>query len=128
MARVAGVNIPDNKRVVVALTYINGVGNTTAAKIVEAASISPDARVNDLTETELTKLRDIIEEKYEVEADLAQRRRMNINRLREINCYRGLRHKSSLPVRGQRTRTNARTKRGRRMAVGGAKTKSAPLK
>lgn len=128
MARVAGVNIPDNKRVVVALTYINGVGNTTAAKIVEEASVALDARVNDLTETELTKLRDIIEEKYEVEADLAQRRRMNINRLREINCYRGLRHKNGLPVRGQRTRTNARTKRGRRMAVGGAKTKSAPLK
>ena len=128
MARVAGVNIPDNKRVVVALTYITGVGNSTSKKILEATGVSEDTRVSDLTDTELSKLREIIDEKYDVEADLAQRRRMNISRLREINCYRGLRHKSGLPVRGQRTRTNARTKRGRRMAVGGAKTKTPSLK
>ncbi len=128
MARVAGINIPDNKRVVVALTYINGIGNTSAKKILDKADVSVDTRVKDLNDSELTKLREIIEDSYEVEADLAQRRRMNISRLREINSYRGLRHKSGLPVRGQRTRTNARTKRGRRMAVGGAKTKTPSLK
>lgn len=128
MARVAGVNIPDSKRVVVALTYINGIGDTSAKKILEKAGVSADTRVSELNDSELAKLRDIIDDDYEVEADLAQRRRMNISRLREINCYRGLRHKSGLPVHGQRTRTNARTKRGRRMAVGGAKTKTPSLK
>lgn len=121
MARVASVNIPDAKRVVVALTYIHGIGHTLARQVVDQAGIDPDTRVKDLTDSELAQIREIIDQDYEVEADLAQRRRLDVNRLREINCYRGLRHKNGLPARGQRTRTNARTKRGRRMAVGGAK-------
>lgn len=121
MARVANVNIPDDKRVAVSLTYIKGIGNSRAAQVLKKTGISSDARVKDLTETELGKLREAIEADYEVETDLAQRQKLNIARLREINCYRGLRHKAGLPSRGQRTRTNARTRRGRRSTVGGAK-------
>lgn len=121
MARVANVNIPDDKRVAVSLTYIKGIGHPRAAQVLKKTGISSDARVKDLTETELGKLREAIEADYEVETDLAQRQKLNISRLREINCYRGLRHKAGLPSRGQRTRTNARTRRGRRSTVGGAK-------
>lgn len=121
MARVANVNIPDDKRVVVSLTYIKGIGHSRAAQVLQKTGISPDTRVKDLTETELGKIREAIEADYEVETELAQRQKLNIARLREINCYRGLRHKASLPSRGQRTRTNARTRRGRRSTVGGAK-------
>ncbi len=128
MARLAGVNIPDDKRSVIALTYIYGIGRTSSEKILDTLGIDHNTRIKDLTETELTKIREAIDKDYEVEGDLAQRRRVSINRLREINSYRGLRHKSNLPVRGQRTKTNARTKRGKRATVGGAKSKPAPLK
>lgn len=121
MARIAGVNIPDDKRAVISLTYVFGIGPTSAKQILDTANIDHSVRVKDLTEAELTKIREIIDQNYEVEGDLAQRRRVSINRLREINSYRGLRHKANLPVRGQRTKTNARTKRGRRATVGGKK-------
>lgn len=124
MARIAGVNIPDNKRVEIALTYVYGIGKTAAKNIVEKAGLDRSTRTKDLTETELSKIREIIDNNYEVEGDLAQRRRVSINRLREINSYRGLRHKANLPARGQRTKTNARTKRGKRATVGGAKAKA----
>lgn len=118
MARVARVNIPDNKRAVVALTYIKGIGDTSAKRVLRDAGVDPDTRVKDLTETEMSKIRDLIESDYVVEGDLTQRVRSSINRLREINNYRGQRHKAGLPVRGQRTQKNARTRRGRRSAVG----------
>jgi len=121
MARIAGVNIPDDKRVVVSLTYVFGIGNTTAQKLLAKLKIDENTRVKDLTDTELTKIREEIDKNYEVEGDLGQRIRVSVNRLREINCYRGLRHKANLPVRGQRTKTNARTKRGRRSTVGSSK-------
>ncbi|MEX0748642.1 MAG: 30S ribosomal protein S13 [Candidatus Saccharimonadales bacterium] len=121
MARVAGVNIPDDKRAVIALTYVLGIGLTSSKKILDKVGVNHDTRIKDLTETELTKIRETIDADYEVEGDLAQRRRVSINRLREINSYRGLRHKANLPVRGQRTKTNARTRRGRRATVGGNK-------
>lgn len=124
MARIANVNVPDDKRSVVALTYIKGIGHSSAAKILEKAGVNPDTRVKDLTDTETSKIREIIEDGYVVEGDLAQRVRLSISRLREINSYRGLRHKSGLPVRGQRTQTNARTKRGRRTSVGSANKKT----
>ncbi len=118
MARVARVNIPDNKRIVVALTYIKGIGDTSAKNVLKEADVDVETRVKDLTETELSKIRDIIESNYVVEGDLTQRVRSSINRLREINNYRGQRHKAGLPTRGQRTQKNARTRRGRRSAVG----------
>lgn len=118
MARVARVNIPDNKRVVVALTYIKGIGDTSAKNVLKEADVDAETRVKDLTEMELSKIRDLIESNYVVEGDLTQRVRSSINRLREINNYRGQRHKSGLPTRGQRTQKNARTRRGRRSAVG----------
>lgn len=124
MARVAGVNIPDDKQAAIALTYVYGIGNTTARQILDKAKVDSQARVKDLTETELGKIREEIDKNYEVEGDLAQRVRVSVNRLREINCYRGLRHKANLPVRGQRTKTNARTKRGRRATVGSGKKKA----
>lgn len=127
MARVAGVTIPDNKRIVIALTYVYGIGDRNAQTILAGLGIDPSVRVKDLNESELTKIREVIDSDYEVEGDLAQRIRVSINRLREINCYRGLRHKAGLPSRGQRTKTNARTKRGRRATVGSGK-KKAPVK
>lgn len=123
MARLAGVVIPDNKRVVIALTYIFGIGPTAAKKITATAKINPETRVKDLTEDELNSLRNEITAHYQVEGDLQQAIRLNINRLKDIGSYRGGRHKAGLPLRGQRTRTNARTKRGRRVTVGsGRKT------
>jgi small subunit ribosomal protein S13 len=125
MARVAGVNIPDNKQVQYALTYIYGVGLTTAKKILDAVEIDPEVRVKDLNDAELTRIRDEISEKLTVEGELQRIVTTNIKRLKEINSYRGLRHKANLPSRGQRTRTNARTRRGKRIAVGGAQPKAA---
>ncbi len=112
MARIAGVDIPNNKRIEIALTYIYGIGQTSATKICETTGINPDTRAKDLTEDEVAKLRDEIEENYTVEGDLRREVALNIKRLVEINCYRGIRHRKGLPVRGQRTKTNARTRKG----------------
>jgi small subunit ribosomal protein S13 len=125
MARVAGVTIPTDKRVVMSLTYIHGVGPTTSKKILSEAEVSEDIRVKDLSEPELKKIRDYIGENLTVEGELQRRVRTNIKRLRDINSYRGLRHSKNLPSRGQRTKTNARTRRGKRIAVGGVKPKAA---
>ena len=118
MARISGVDIPRDKRVVVALTYIFGIGDSRAKAIIEATGINPDTRVKDLTETELTKLREMIDKSYTVEGDLRREISMNIKRLMEIGCYRGIRHRRGLPVRGQRTRTNARSRKGGKKTVG----------
>lgn len=121
MARIAGVDIPRDKRVEIALTYIYGIGNTTSQSILEATQIDPSIRVKDLDENQLTRLREYIDRNYTVEGDLRREVNMNIKRLMEIGCYRGLRHRRNLPVRGQRTRTNARTRRGTRRTVAGKK-------
>ena len=125
MARIAGVDLPREKRIEVALTYIYGIGLPSSKKILEATSIDPDRRVKDLTEEEAQKLRSEIEEHYRVEGDLRREVTMNIKRLIEIGCYRGMRHKFGLPVRGQRTKTNARTRKGPRRAVAGKKKPAA---
>lgn len=125
MARIAGVNIPSDKRVVVALTYIYGIGDTTSRKILEATKISADARVKDLSEAEISKLREFIDKQLQVEGDLQRLVSLNIKRLKEISAYRGLRHKSNLPVHGQRTKTNARTKRGKKITMGSGRKKAA---
>jgi small subunit ribosomal protein S13 len=121
MARIAGVDIPRDKRVVISLTYIFGIGNTTSEKILESTSIDPSKRVKDLDEAELARLRDFIDRNYVVEGDLRREVNMNIKRLIEIGSYRGMRHRRNLPARGQRTRTNARTRRGVRRTVAGKK-------
>ena len=121
MARIAGVDIPRDKRVVIALTYIYGIGPSTSRQIVLDTRLSPDTRVKDLTEDEVNRLREIIDRDLKVEGDLRREVAMNIKRLTEIGCYRGLRHRRGLPVHGQRTRTNARTKRGTRRTVGAHK-------
>ncbi len=123
MARIAGVDIPRDKRALVALTYIYGVGSTTSAKILEKAEIPQEVRIKDMTEEQIAKIRSIIEKEYEVEGDMRRVANMNLKRLMDIGSYRGLRHRRGLPVRGQRTHTNARTRRGPRK-VGGAKSKS----
>ena len=125
MARISGVNIPDAKRVEIALTYIYGVGDTISRRILEATGISPDTRVKDLSDIEVGKLREFIDKNLQVEGDLQRQVAMNINRLKEINAYRGLRHKANLPVHGQRTKTNARTKRGKKITMGSGRKKSA---
>ena len=112
MARIAGVDIPNSKRVEIALTYIYGIGRTTANKILEATGIDPDTRAKDLTDEQIAKLRDEIEENHTVEGDLRREVALNIKNMVEINCYRGVRHRKGLPVRGQRTKTNARTRKG----------------
>ena len=112
MARIAGVDIPNNKRVEIALTYIYGIGRKSANDILAKTGINPDTRAKDLTEAEVAKLRDEIEASYAVEGDLRRDVALNIKRLVEINCYRGIRHRKGLPVRGQRTKTNARTRKG----------------
>ncbi|HHU53074.1 MAG TPA: 30S ribosomal protein S13 [Clostridiaceae bacterium] len=112
MARIAGVDIPNEKRVEIGLTYIYGVGRTTATEVLEKCGINPDTRVKDLTETEITQIRDVLEEDYTIEGDLRREIAMNIKRLTDIGCYRGRRHRAGLPVRGQRTKTNARTRKG----------------
>ncbi|MBE6580834.1 MAG: 30S ribosomal protein S13 [Ruminococcaceae bacterium] len=112
MARIAGVDIPNQKRVEIALTYIYGIGRKSANDILAKTGINPDTRAKDLTEEEVAKLRDEIESSYAVEGDLRRDTALNIKRLVEINCYRGIRHRKGLPVRGQRTKTNARTRKG----------------
>ena len=112
MARIAGVDIPNNKRVEIALTYIYGIGPKSSRDILEKTGINPDIRAKDLTEDDIAKLRDEIENNYTVEGELRREVAMNIKRLVEINCYRGIRHRKGLPVRGQRTKTNARTRKG----------------
>lgn len=119
MARIAGVDLPRNKRVEIALTYIYGIGRATSNEILKMASINPDTRVKDLAEAEVGRLRDIIGRNYRVEGDLRREVQMNIKRLMDIGCYRGLRHRMNLPVHGQRTRTNARTRRGPKKTVPG---------
>lgn len=119
MARIAGVDLPRDKRVEVALTYIFGVGRTTSHHILQTTGINPDTRVRDLAEAEVARLREVIDRNYHVEGDLRREIGMNIKRLQEIGCYRGVRHRRNLPVRGQRTRTNARQKRGQRRTVAG---------
>jgi len=112
MARIAGVDLPRDKRVVIGLTYIYGIGRTASSQILDKAAISEETRVKDLTEEEVSKLRQIIESDHTVEGDLRREIAMNIKRLKEIGCFRGIRHRKNLPVRGQRTKTNARTRKG----------------
>jgi small subunit ribosomal protein S13 len=119
MARIAGVDLPRDKRVEVALTYIYGIGSKSSQDILKLGEVNPDTRVKDLAEDEIARLREVIDKNYRVEGDLRREVQMNIKRLQEIQCYRGLRHRRNLPVRGQRTRTNARTKRGSRKTVPG---------
>lgn len=121
MVRVAGVDLPNDKRVEVGLTYIFGIGRTRSKEILAKTGINPDTRCKDLTEAEAARLREVIDADYVVEGDLRRQIAMNIKRLMEIGCYRGLRHRRNLPVRGQRTRTNARTRRGERKTVAGKK-------
>jgi len=121
MARIAGIDIPPAKRIEIALTYIYGIGPSTAKQIVHDSRLNAQARVKDLTEEEVNHLREIIDKAYKVEGDLRREVSMNIKRLTEIGCYRGVRHRRGLPVHGQRTRTNARTKRGSRRTVGSNK-------
>lgn len=122
MARFAGVDLPQNKRVEISLTYIYGIGKTLSNKILDKTGIDKNKRTKDLTDGEVNKLRDEIEKNHQVEGDLRRVEGLNVKRLTEINCYRGIRHRKGLPVRGQRTRTNARTRRGRkRMTVAGKK-------
>jgi small subunit ribosomal protein S13 len=119
MARIAGVDLPRDKRVEIGLTYIHGIGRSTSNDILEQTGISPDTRVKDLAEDEISRLREVISRNYRVEGDLRREVSGNIKRLMEIGCYRGLRHRRGLPVHGQRTKTNARTKRGAKKTVAG---------
>jgi small subunit ribosomal protein S13 len=122
MARIAGINIPLNKRVEIGLTYIYGIGRSSSNKLLAEAKVSPDTYVRDLTEDEVSKLRDLVDREVVVEGDLRRERSQNVKRLMEIGCYRGLRHRRGLPVRGQNTKTNARTRKGpKRMQVAGKK-------
>jgi len=121
VARIAGVDIPRDKRIETALTYIYGIGPTTSQQILARSGISPDTRVRMLTEDEVNRLREMIDKEYRVEGDLRREVNLNIKRLIEIKCYRGIRHQRGLPVRGQRTRTNARARRGPRRAIAGKK-------
>ena len=122
MARFAGIELPTNKRVEISLTYLYGIGRSLSNKILERTSIDKNKRMKDLTDAEINKLREEIEKNHQVEGDLRRMEGLNVKRLTEINCYRGMRHRKGLPVRGQRTKTNARTRRGRkRMTVAGKK-------
>ncbi len=121
MARIAGVNIPTNKRVEIALTYIHGIGRAKAAEIVQKMGFPSDRRVQDLTDQEVVQIREIIDRDYTVEGDLRREVAMNIKRLMDLACYRGLRHRRGLPVRGQRTHTNARTRKGKAKPIAGKK-------
>jgi small subunit ribosomal protein S13 len=125
MARIAGTDIPREKQVQISLTYIYGVGRTTAKKVLDRTQIPPQKKVNELTDDEVNRLREIIERELTVEGDLRREVRQNIQRLIDIGCYRGMRHRRGLPVHGQRTRTNARTRRGPRKTVGGRKKATA---
>jgi small subunit ribosomal protein S13 len=121
VARIAGVNIPTQKRVEIGLRYIHGIGPHTAQKITAQLGIAPERRVSDLTESEIIQIREIIDRDFQVEGDLRREVAMNIKRLMDLGCYRGLRHRKSLPVRGQRTHTNARTRKGPAKAIAGKK-------
>jgi len=121
VARIAGVNIPSSKRVIIALQYIHGIGPKFAQQIVDEIGLTSDRRVNDLTDNEVLRIREIIDRDYQVEGDLRREVSMNIKRLMDLACYRGLRHRRSLPVRGQRTHTNARTRKGPAKAIAGKK-------
>ncbi len=127
MARISGVTIPSEKQVQIALTYIYGIGNKTSGQILDIAKVDPTVRVKNLTDAEISRIQDAINDKYLVEGELQRVVTTNIKRLKDINAYRGLRHKAGLPSRGQRTRTNARTRRGKKMTVGGT-AKKAPSK
>ena len=124
MARIAGVDLPRDKRIEIALTYIFGIGLTTSKEIIAATGINPDTRTRDLTEEEVVKLRETIDKGHRVEGDLRREQSLNIKRLIEIGCYRGKRHRMGLPVRGQRTKTNARTRKGPKRTVGAKKKKA----
>ena len=121
MARIAGVDLPKDKRIEIGLTYVYGIGRTSATKILEETGINPDTRVKNLTEEEEAKLREIIDEKYLVEGDLRRANALDIKRLIEIGCYRGVRHRKGLPVRGQRSKTNARTRKGPKRTIANKK-------
>lgn len=125
MARIAGTEVPNKKRVEIALRYIHGIGPTLAKKVAEQAAITGNPRIEDLTEQELTRIREIIDKQYRVEADLRRENSLNIRRLVEIGSYRGMRHRKGLPARGQRTKTNARTRKGARKTVAGRKRAAA---
>lgn len=125
MARISGVTIPDAKQIHVALTYVYGIGPKTSADILAKAKVEPTVRVKNMTDSEIQKIQDVINESLTVEGELQRIVAGNIKRLKDINSYRGIRHKQNLPSRGQRTRTNGRTRRGKRVAVGGAQPKSA---
>jgi len=121
LARIAGIDLPKNKRIEIALTYIYGVGHTTAKKIASVAGVEHGTRTDDLTEAEVGQIRKVIDEEFKVEGDLRREVSMNIKRLMDLGCYRGLRHRRGLPVRGQKTKTNARTRKGPRKTVAGKK-------
>ena len=121
MARIAGVDLPRNKRIEVAMTYIYGIGRTTSQKILSQAGVDFNARTDDLTETELVKIRELIDQEYRVEGDLRRELTMNIKRLMDLGCYRGLRHRRGLPVNGQNTKNNSRTRKGPKKTVAGKK-------
>ncbi len=125
MARIAGIDIPRDKRVEVSLRYIFGIGPSNTRDVLTKARVSPDTRVRDLTDDEVNRIREVIDREYVVEGDLRRELRQNVQRLIEINCYRGIRHRRGLPVRGQRTRTNARTRRGPRKTVAGKRRSAA---
>ena len=121
MARIAGVDLPREKRIEIGLTFIYGIGRVSSNKILEAANVNPDTRVRDLTDEEVSRIRDVMDEHYTVEGDLRREIALNIKRLQEIGCYRGIRHRKGLPVRGQKTKTNARTRKGPRKTVANKK-------
>ncbi len=121
MARIAGVDLPRDKRIEIALTYIYGIGLSRSKEILAKTGVNPDIRAKDLADSDVSKLREVVEGDYQIEGDLRRWESMNIKRLQDIGCYRGRRHRAGLPVRGQRTRTNARTRRGRRIQVAGKK-------
>ncbi|HJM83430.1 MAG TPA: 30S ribosomal protein S13 [Nitrospinota bacterium] len=123
MARIAGIDIPNNKRIETALTYIYGIGFTTSKKILSKSNVNPDIRVRDLTDADITRLRNVIEKEHQIEGDLRREIQFAIKRLMDIGCYRGLRHRKGLPVRGQRTITNARTRKGPRKTAGSGRRK-----
>jgi len=125
MARIAGVNIPDNKHIEYSLPYINGIGISLAKKICSQANVKVGTKVSDLSSTEIERIREVIDKNYKIEGDLKMEIAQNIKRLKAINSYRGVRHMRNLPVRGQRTKTNARTKRGKKVTVGSGRKKSA---
>lgn len=125
MARIAGVNLPNEKRIEIALTYIYGVGLTTSQKILQETGVNPDTRAKDLSEADATKLREYIDKNLQVEGDLSRMISLNIKRLKDIGSYRGSRHKAGLPAHGQRTKTNARTRRGKKVTMGSGRKKAA---